>query len=96
MFLNINGIGFAIKLQSVIGGAIMIANVNIVLNSNELIKFCLKFICVILFTLLIGFPVDILYVHIHKTSFALKRVFIHGMIVWMFILIFQLIYLKIS
>ena len=79
-----------------IGGVFMIANVNIVLNSIELIKFCLKLICIILFTLLIGFPVDILYVHIHKTSFALKRVFVHGMMVWMFIFIFQLIYLKIG
>lgn len=77
-----------------IGGVFMIANVNIVLNSNELIKFCLKIIYIILFTLLIGFPVDILYVHIHnKTSLTLKRVFIHGMMVWIFILIFQLIYL---
>ena len=83
-------------LQLVIGGVFMIANVNIALSSNELIEFCLKLICIILFTLLIGFPVDVLYFHAHKTSFTIKRIFAHGIMVWMFIFIFQLIYLSIG
>lgn len=63
---------------------------------DQIIIICSSLIFVSLFTLLIGFPVDILYMAAHNALFSIKRIFIHGIIVWIFIIIFYLINLLLS